>query len=68
MSQWRVLTYLRDYITRTTPIVSTFQRDLPDLVEKFVNSVQTSDKPASLTVAQKVENQDKTLCSDKADG
>lgn len=68
MSQWRVLTYLRDYIARTSPVVSTFQKDLPDLVEKFVKSVQTNDKTTSLTATQKVEDQDKALSSDKADG
>ncbi|KAK3878442.1 hypothetical protein Pcinc_017025 [Petrolisthes cinctipes] len=67
VSQWRVLTYLRDYIARTSPIVASFQRDLPHLVEKVVDTVHTNDKTTSLTEAQKVEDPGKTPSSVKAD-
>ena len=57
VTYWRLLSQLRDYVSRATPASLVFQKDLPDLVKKISNSVYTSKEIIEHTEVKKIETQ-----------
>lgn len=53
----RVLSQLRDYVSRATPTSFIFQKDLPDLVKKISDSVYTSKETIDHQTEEKKEKQ-----------
>ena len=53
----RLLSQLRDYVSRATPSSFIFQKDLPDLVKKISNNIYTSKEVIENSKEEKKEKQ-----------